>query len=189
MKAIQDLSKQRFPPAMYLAGLWETTGEHIPENLADGLTLIQKAAAKNYGPALYEIAIRQIDGRDLPKDAEKGLEMMRQASVLGSPLAQLYLGDKYETGSGVPRELDRARRYFRLCAAHGVPMCQYRLGRLLFDAPDRPERDYVQAVAWFQLAGEQDMPQAKDIALREAAKMTPAQMGWMASLKAQLVRK
>jgi TPR repeat protein len=59
----------------------------------------------------------------------------------------------------------------------------------LLDAPDRAERDYVQAVAWFQLAGEQGIPEARDIASRESAKLTPAQTGWMTTLKAQLVRK
>jgi len=189
VKTIQELSRQRYPPAMYMVGVWQTTGDYVPKDPAEGLTLFQKAAAKNYGPALYEIAIRQIEGRDLPQDTEKGSETMRQASVLGSPLAQFYLGEKYETGNGVPRELDRARRYFRLCAANGISVCQYRLGKLLLDAPDRPERDYVQAVAWFQLAGEQGMPEARDIALTEMAKMTPAQTGWMTALKIQLVRK
>jgi TPR repeat protein len=111
-----DLSRQKFPPAMHLVGIWELTGEHVTQDAADGLALIQKAAAKNYGPAMYEIAIRQIEGRDLPQDVEHGLETMRQASVLGSPQAQFYLGNRYESGDGVPRELDRARRYFRLCA-------------------------------------------------------------------------
>ncbi|HYL73050.1 MAG TPA: TonB family protein [Bryobacteraceae bacterium] len=189
VKSMQELCRQRFPPAMYMVGVWETAGEHVAKDPNDGLVLIQKAAAKNYGPALYEIALRQIEGRDLPKDPEKGLEIMRQASVLGSPLAQFYLGNRYETGSGVPRELDRARRYFRLCAARGISRCQYRLGILLLDSPDRPERDYVQAVAWLQLASEQGIPEARDIASKEAAKLTPSQTNWMTTLKTQLVRK
>lgn len=189
VKSMQDLSRQHFPPAMYLVGIWETTGDRVTKDPDEGLALIERAAAKNYGPALYEIAIRQIEGRDIAKDVEKGLEIMRRASILGSPQAQLYLGNRYEAGTGVPRELDRARRYFRLCAAQGVPMCQYRLGRLLFDAPDRPERDYVQSVAWFQLAAEHGIPEARDIALKEAAKLTPTQTVWMTSLKAQLLRK
>jgi TonB family protein len=188
VKSMQDLSRQRFPPAMYMVGVWEITGDHLAKDPGDGLALIQKAAAKNYGPALYEIAIRQIEGRDLTKDAENGLEMMRQASVLGSPQAQFYLGNRYETGSGVPGELDRARRYFRLCAAQGVPICQYRLGSVLLDAPGRPERDHVQAVAWFQLASE-GLPEAREIASREWANLTPAQRNWVTILKAQLVRK
>jgi len=83
-------------------GVWEIRGEHVAQDAADGLALIQKAAAKDYEPAMYEIAIRQIEGRDLPKDAERGLEIMRQASVLGSPQAQYYLGNRYENGDGVP---------------------------------------------------------------------------------------
>lgn len=163
--------------------------EHVTQDAADGLALIQKAAAKNYGPAMYEIAIRQIEGRDLPKDVEHGLETMRQASVLGSPQGQFYLGNRYGNGDGVPRELDRAHRYFQLCAAQGVAQCQFRLASLLFNAPDRPERDYVQAVAWYRLAGDQGIAEANEIAQREVSKFTPAQMKWMTTLKAQLVRK
>jgi TonB family protein len=189
VKSIQDLSKQRFPAAMYMVGLWEINGDHVDIDPADGLTMIQKAAAKNYGPALYETAVRQIEGRDLPTDIEKGMEAMRQAAMLGSPQAQFYLGNRYEKGNGVPQEPDRARRYFRLCATKGIALCEYRLGRLLFDAPDRPERDYVQAVAWFQLASDQGLAEAKDIAATESARLTAAQGSWVKGLKPQLVRK
>jgi len=189
VKSLQDLSKLGFPPAMHLVGVWEISGDHISKDPNDGLMLVQRAAAKNYGPALYEIAIRQIEGRDVTKDGAKGLETMRQASVLGSQQAQFYLGNLYETGSGVSREPDRARRYFRLCAARGVPLCQLRLGTLLLTAAERPERDYVQGVAWLQLASENGVPEAKDIAVKEAAKLTAAQTTWMTSLKAQLVPK
>jgi TonB family protein len=189
VKSIQDLSRQKFPPAMYLMGIWETAGEHVTQDTADGLELIQKAAARNYGPAMYETAIRQIEGRDLLKDGENGLKTMREASVLGSTQAQFYLGNRSEKGDGVPREPDRARRYFRLCAARGVAQCQFRLASLLFNAPNRPERDYIQAVAWFQLAGDQGITEAKEIALMELAKFTPAQTNWLTTLKAQLVQK
>ena len=189
VKSMQDLSQQRFPPGMYMIGVWETGGEHVMKDPVHGLMLIQKAAAKNYGPALYEIALREIEGRDLPKDTEKGLDRMRHASLLGSLEAQYYLGNRYEIGTGVPRELDRARRYFRLCASQGISQCEYRLGNLMLNAPDPPENDYVQAVAWMQLAAEQGIPAAREIASREAAKLTPAQTGWVTTLKTQLLRK
>jgi TonB family protein len=189
VKSMQDLCRQHFPAAMYTIGVWEMTGERVAKDPADGLALILKAADKNYGPALYEVAIREIEGTDLPKDREKGLKTMSQASILGSARAQYYLGDRYETGSGVPREPDRARRYFRLCAAKGVPICQYRLGSLLLAGPDRLERDYMQAVAWLQLAGDQNVAEARNMASIEAAELTPAQTSWVATLKAQLVRK
>jgi TonB family protein len=189
VKSMQDLARQKFPPAMYMVGVWELNGEFVTKDPEDGFALIQKAAAKDYGPAVYEIALRRIEGRDLSKDIEKGLEEMRQAATMGSPQAQFYLGNRYEKGDGVPRGFDRARRYFRLCAVQGVATCQYRLGTLLLDAPDRPERDYVQAVALFQLAGEQGVKEAKEIASKEAANLTPAQNNWVNTLKTQLVRK
>ena len=76
-----------------------------------------------------------------------------------------------------------------MCAARGVAQCQFRLARLLFNAPNRPERDYIQAVAWFQLAGDQGITEAKEIALMEVAKFTPAQTNWLTTLKPQLVQK
>jgi TPR repeat protein len=174
---------------MYTVGTWQIKGEHLPKDPAEGLALIQKAAAKNHGPALYEIAIRQLEGRDLERDVKAGLNTMHEASVLGSPKAQFYLGGIYENGNGVERDIDRARRYFRLCAAQGLAVCQFRLGSLLLAASDRSERDYVQALAWFQLAGERGISDAMDIAEKETAKLTPAQTAWMNKLKSQLVRR
>jgi hypothetical protein len=40
-----------------------------------------------------------------------------------------------------------------------------------------------------KLAGDQGIAETNEIAMREAAKMTPAQMTWMTTLKAQLVPK
>lgn len=128
VRSIMDLCQHKFAPAMYVAGSWKTTGEHVPKDAAEGLDLIQKAAAKNYAPALYEIAVRRIDGRDLPLDIDRGLQEMRAAAKLGNRQAQFYLGKRYETGDGVPRELDRAGRYYGLCGAQGVALCQYRWG-------------------------------------------------------------
>jgi TonB family protein len=189
VKSILDLCRQKFAPAMYVAGLWKTKGEHVAKDVAEGLDWIQKAADKNYGLALYQVAVRHIDGRDLPLDIAKGLQEMRAAATLGSRQAQFYLGNRYETGDGVPRELDRARRYYRLCAAQGVALCQYRLGRLLYETPDRRERDYLQAVALFQLAAEQGLPEAKEMAFSEATRLTAEQIKWVTTLTRQIVRK
>jgi len=189
VQSMLDLSRQRFAPAMYVAGLWKTDGDHVPKDAAKGLDLIQKAAAKNYGPALYEVAHRRIDGNGLPQDVDQGLKEMRAAATLGSPQAQFQLGNRYEKGDGVPRELDRARRYYRLCATQGLALCQYRLGRLLYDAQVRPERDYLQAIALLQLAAEQGLAEAKQLASAEAPKLTPEQNAWVSTLKRQIVRK
>lgn len=59
----------------------------------------------------------------------------------------------------------------------------------MLDAPERPENDYIQAVAWMQLAAEQGIPAAREVASRETAKLTVAETGWVTTLKAQLLRK
>lgn len=189
VKSVMNLCRQKFPPAMYLVGMWKTNGEHVPKDAAEGLEWIQKAAAKNYGPALYQVAVRRLDGRDLPLDIGKGLQEMREAATLGSHQAQYHLGRRYEKGDGVPRDPGRASRYYRLCAAGGVDVCQYQLGRLLYEAPERRERDYLQAVALFQLAAERGLPQAKELASGEAARLTTEQSRWVETLKKQIVRR
>ncbi len=189
--AVQDileLSQKNYAPAMYAVGEWKLSGEHGAKDPESGLALIQNAADRNFGPALYEVARRQLEAEGLQSDG-KGFGTMRRASILGSVKAQFYLGNIYATGSGVSKDAGRARQYFRLCAAQGAGPCQYRLGSLLMDEPGRKERDYVQAVAWFQLAAQQNIKEAREITTTEEARLTPEQTKWVATLKNQLVRK
>lgn len=188
VRSMLDLSRHRFAPAIYLVGMWNMRGEHGLSDAAAGMTLLQQAAAKNYADAIYEVAIRRIEGRGVSQDEPKGLQEMRDAATLGNFQAQYYLGRRYKSGDGVPLDLDRARRYYHLCAAQNIAACQYGLARLLFDAPNRRERDYLQALALFQLAADQGFEQAKGAAA-ESEKLTADQARWVASLKRQIVRK
>jgi TPR repeat protein len=187
IETIQELSRSQFPAAMYMAGMWEMAGENVAKDPADGLALIRKAAEKKYGPAMFEVALRQIEGRDIPADVEEGLDTMRKAALLGSRQAQFHLGARYEKGKDVPLDTERAQRYYRLCASKGVGQCQYRLASLLLAIPDRPEYDYVEAMAWVQLAAEQGIESARETIEREQSNMTPAQVSWTNALKSQLV--
>jgi len=129
-----------------------------------------------------------MEGDQVPHDSEKGMRLIREASVLGSSEAQYDLGLRYEAGSGVPKDAGQARRYFRLCAARGDRNCQFRLGRLLLNAPERQERDYIQAVAWLQLAADSGDAAAKTLSETETSKLTASQIDWINKLKPQLVR-
>ncbi len=100
---------------------------------------------------------------------------MRRAAMLGSRDAQFLLGDRYEKGAGLELSIDRAKNYFRLCAAEGVPQCQTRLARLMLDASNRPDYEYEQALAWFSLAADQGLAEARAIVERETPNLTPAQ--------------
>jgi TPR repeat protein len=167
------LAKQDFPAALYVVGKWEIEGDNSqPKDASGGLAKIQKAADKNYGPAIYAIAMQSIN--DSPRHT-KTWERIRLAATLGSQDAQYFLGDHYQRGEVVEQNSERAKGYFRLCAARGNSDCQFRLGRLMFNAPNRPDYEYEQALAWFQLAGEQGVSEAAQIVEREKPNLTAAQ--------------
>lgn len=157
IRTIEHLARDKFVPAMYLLGKWQDAGVGVPKDPDRGLDLIKKAADKNYGPALYEIGHRYLVGRGFPQDPEKGMKMIRESAVLGSLQAQYFLATHYESGEGFERDPARARQFYRLCAAKGDAKCQYNLGRLLFNQPQRKEREYLQALAWLQLAAAQNL--------------------------------
>jgi len=64
---------------------------------------------------------------------------------------------------------------------------QYRLGRLLYDAPQRLERDYLQALALMQMAADQNVAEA--LVASETSTLTAEQSSWVENLKRQVVRK
>lgn len=188
-KAIEDLERlaeQKFPPAMSLVGSLAREGELVPKNPQRGLTLLQAAAAKHHGPALSEIGQMYYTGDQLPRDPEKGLQLLRDAAVLGSLQAQYLLGVLYLKGQDVPPEPDRARRYFRLCASAGDSRCQFQLAKLLTGPPNRTEREYLQGVAWYRLAGQKGHKEAQQAWEQEAPQLTADQRKWVERLQSQL---
>lgn len=186
VKTVQDLARQNYPAAMDLLGRMKDAGQFVDKDPDQGILLIKGAAEKNYAPAMFDLGVLCLDGQLVPRDMEKGLKLFHEAALLGSAQAQYHLGRRYEAGSGLPRDFERARHYFRLCAARGDSNCQLRLGKLLLDLPAREERDYVQAIAWLQLAAARGNGEAKTIADAEVPKLTQAQEEWMIKLKAQL---
>jgi TonB family protein len=186
-RTIQELSKEKYPPAAYLHAMLLREGKLLPKDLPESAKLLLFSSEKNFGPAMYEVGRMQLAGEEVPLDAQKGLQLIHDAAVLGSTGAQLYLGTLYEAGKDAPRDVMKARRYYRLCAAAREPVCQFRLARLLLADPDRSERQYVQALAWLQLASEAGSSQARALFERERPNVTAEQNTWIASLKPQLL--
>ncbi|MBS1827124.1 MAG: TonB family protein [Acidobacteria bacterium] len=187
-KKIEELSQQKYAPAMYVVGMWRVAGENGPKDEAGGLELIQRAGQKQYGPAAYQIALRRMRGAGLPQDRTKGLEEMERAAMLGSVQAQFYLAGLYELGTAAARDLALAQRYYRMCAGQGVGRCQHKLGTLMLGNEDRREHLRLQAIAWLELAAEQESA-AAELARKEAAGLSEKQIAAVKRLKGQLVRK
>jgi TPR repeat protein len=125
-------------------------------------------------------------GQDVPVDSAGGMKMIHDAAVLGSVAAQYYLGSHYE--KSIPPEYDRARRYYRLCGAAGEPACQFKLAQMLLMRENRREHEYIQAIAWLQLASDQGFSQARDLLENEQPRLTAARVEWAKKLKPQLTK-
>jgi len=187
LATIQNLAQQKYPPAMYLYAKMLEAGDGFPRDPEHALRLIVEAAEKNFAAAMYEEGRMLLEGRRLPQDPDKGLELVRNAAVLHSRPAQFYLGAAYERGDGLPQSPEQARQYYRLCALQGETICQVRLARMLLDKPEREERDYLQAIAWLELANEKGDPLARVLLEPERARLTESQIDWVDKLKAQFV--
>jgi TonB family protein len=184
VRNVGKLADQKFPPALYLMGLWQLKGENVPLKEGAGLAKLQIAAKTDYGPAIYELALRELQ-KGKGEDAPEILDRIRKAAVLGSIQAQFRLGDRYEKGDHVSKELDSAKNFFRLCAARGIVQCQFRLATLLTSTRNPPEFDYEQAMAWFQLAANKGMAEAQRILGGEEAKWSTEQTREIAVLAKQ----
>lgn len=188
LDSLRGLAQQKYAPAMYLYARMLDTGDGFPQDHDLALRMMSEAAEKNYPAAVFEMGRIEIEGKRVPRDLETGFGMVKRAAVLGSRQAQFFLGAAHQKGDLLPQSNDRARQYFRLCATQGETPCQVRLAQLLLNLPARTEREYLQALAWLDVAAASGDPQARALLEPEQAKLTPEQVSWVARLKDQLGR-
>ncbi len=189
LDTIRKLALQKYAPAMYLYGKLLEAGDGVLQDRDAAFRLIAEAAEKGYPSAMFDIGRMMMEGRRLQKNPEKGLELMRNAAVQGNRRAQFFLGVAYASGYGVPQDAERAHQNFRLCAAMGETPCQVQLAKLLLQSTTREERDFLQAIAWLELAAEDRNDEARLILDQEQLALTPEQVSWIKKLKTQLVQR
>lgn len=182
LDTIRKLAQQKYPPAMYLYAKLLEAGEGIPQDRDQSFRLVIEAARANYPSAMFDAGRMMMDGRRIAKDPEKGLELVRNAAILGNRRAQFFLGVAYLSGYGLPQDTDRALQNFRLCAAVGESPCQVQLAKALLGS------DYLQALAWLQLAAEERNDEARLLLDQQSAPLSPQQISVVAKLKSQLIR-
>jgi TPR repeat protein len=189
LEVVRKLAQQKYPPAMYLYGKLLEAGEGVAQDREAALHLIFEAAEKSYPSAMFDIGRMMMEGRRVRKNPDKGLELVRNAAILGNRRAQFFLGVAYLSGYGVPQDAERAHQNFRLCAAVGETPCQVQLAKMLLQSAIREERDFLQAIAWLELAAAQRNDEARLLLDQEQAALTPTQSSWVKKLKTQLVQR
>ena len=101
----------------------------------------------------------------------------------GDPEMCAFLGKEFYYGWNVPQDLDRALRYLTVASEHGDAISQFTLGFMHWSGrgtePDREE-----ALKWFLLAAEQDVPEAmynvaKILLAKDFEKNKDEAIGWL----------
>lgn len=92
-----------------------------PEDLAEAIVLLNKAAAQNDPDALTELGWCYETARGVPMDPAQAAALYKRAAVEGNARAQIYLARLYETGKGVPQDTAKAQE-LRLMAARPAPL-------------------------------------------------------------------
>lgn len=186
---IRELAEKKYPPAMYRWAKLLQAGNGVRRDLEQAREFLLKAAEKKFNSAIFEVGRMYLEGQGVARDDEKGRSMIRAAAIQGSVPAQYFLGAAYEAGKEYPQSDDSARQYFRMCATLGQVQCQYRIGRLLLDREGRAERDYVQALAWLELAASQGERRARILLDRERPKLTAEQAEDVEGFRESLLRR
>jgi uncharacterized protein len=163
-----DLAKGQYPPAQYAYSKMLDEGLEVPQNKRLAAQLLEQAANAKYGPAMYEFGRKLADGKEVPQDLGRGRALIMQAATLDSASAQYFVGAAMEVGTDYPKDLEKSREFFRLCAAGGLAPCQFRLGSSILTMEKRRESDYVEAIAWLQLASKAGETRATEMLSRES---------------------
>ncbi|MBP3299385.1 MAG: sel1 repeat family protein [Muribaculaceae bacterium] len=147
------LAKRGNAAAQYYAGMALSSGNATPQQKAEGLQWLEKAADQDYYDALRWLPTAYRLGLNCPANPAKADEWKRKALAAyrrgaerGNADAQCCLGQAYLEGDGVPMDKQEARRLLRLSADQGWPLSCYWMGNM--DESTDPKS----ALGWYRKA-------------------------------------
>ena len=120
--AVTAVARQRIPIAEYYPlaeyhnGLAAFDHAKSPQERANGLMWIQRAADQNLAMAQEVLGEIYLHGRGVPQNTAMALKWLRKAAERGGPAAQLQLGSLYEAGDVIPENDARAYYWFAIAA-------------------------------------------------------------------------
>ncbi len=140
-------------------------------NAAQGLPLLERAAAGGVAPAQYELAQRYERGDGVERDAARAREWIQRAAESGHCRAMHDVGVYLAQGAGAEPDEAAAFRWFLRAAEHGVADSQYNLGVLYQQGRGVPE-NLGEALFWYLVAARQHDMDAIDRAVEVAAQLS-----------------
>ena len=152
----EQASKLDNPHAQYqLARMIFNDPSSTPEQTAQALEWLTKAAEAGQDCAQYMLGKIYRDGQGTEKDIQKAVELFTVAAEQKNSFAAFALGKLYLAGDvALPKNSAAALKWLTSAAELGNQSAQYRLGKLLLQGEDVP-KDIETAVHWLTAAADQ----------------------------------
>ncbi len=122
--------------------------------VADGVTLLRRAADRGFAMAQYRLAKLYERGEGVQADLTVARQWTERAAGSGNRRAMHDLGVYFARGEGAPLDEAAAFRWFRQAAELGVADSQYNLG-VLYQQGRGVNASASEALFWFMVAARQ----------------------------------
>ena len=115
LAATGDAYSQTMAGAMYLGG------SGVPQNISEGIRLIEEATAQGDRGGQYNLGVVYLEGKYLKEDKQKAARLFESAAKQGEGQAQVNLAIMYYMGDGVAKNKAEAVKWCQKAVNQGVP--------------------------------------------------------------------
>ena len=149
-------------------------GNGYPQDKAQGIAWIRKAAAQGHVDAEQELGVVYATGDGVKQDDVQAVTWFRKAAEHGDATAQYNLGLLYAKGQGVARDYAQAADWWRKSATKGNADAQFKLAVVYHNGQGAPQ-DEVFALANATIAARNGDKENIDYRNEIAKPLTPEQ--------------
>jgi Sel1 repeat len=170
----RPLAERGDPEAQYRIGRMYEFGNGYPQDKAQGIAWIRKAAAQGHVDAEQELGVVYATGDGVKQDNAQAVAWFRKAAEHGDATAQYNLGLLYAKGQGVARDYAQAVDWWRKSAVQGNADAQFKLA-VVYHNGQGAARDEVFALANATIAARNGDKENIDYRNEIAKPLTPEQ--------------
>jgi TonB family protein len=149
-----------WPLAQVSLGQHLEQGRGVPQDLSEAKLWFLKAAGQGERTAEVELGLLSLgQGHVTPPNYTEAMWWFRKAAERGSHRAQLQIGTLYRLGLGVPEDHKEALTWvLKATADPQDTLAIYTVGLIYDTGGFGVERDYAQAMKWYQIAASKGEP-------------------------------
>jgi len=177
----RPLAERGDAEAQYRIGRMYEFGNGYPQDKAQGIAWIRKAAAQGHADAEQELGVIYATGDGAKQDNVQAVAWFRKAAEQGEATAQYNLGLLYAKGQGVARDYAQAVDWWRKSASQGNADAQFKLA-VVYHTGQGAAQDEVFALANATIAARNGDKENIDYRNEIAKSLTPEQRRRAAAL-------